>query len=251
MKHPSHVLLFLVLLAAGGCAQSSETAPAEFSAAGAATAGQATGPFAPAPLSTGALRFAKPVASWKDIRERNVVMQQYDYSCGAAAMATLMRYYFGDPVTEREILKSIIDGLSEEELKKREKEGFSLLDLKQFAERRGYQAVGVRLELSALPKLRGPVLVYLELPDSKHFAILRGVRQDRVYLADPSRGNLRMPVFRFANQWPSGIALVLGKPGFGTPPDTPLSVDQTGPFRIELEDAREALYTPPLGSAFR
>jgi len=156
----------------------------------------------PTEVTTGTLRISKRLMSWKDIRDRNVVMQRFDYSCGAAAMATLMHYYFGDQVTEADVLTDMIQHLKPGQLEKIEKEGFSLLDLKNFADRRGYQAVGVQINITALPRLKGPVLVYLELVDTKHFAILRGVREDRVFLADPSRGNLRMRVDRFAEEWP-------------------------------------------------
>lgn len=182
--------------------------------------------------------------TWKDVRQQHVVMQRYDYSCGAAAMATLMRYYFAHDVTERDVLLEILDHIGEEDTKKRKKEGFSLLDLKQYAERQGYQAVGVDLELEALQQLAGPVLVYLESDGYKHFAILRGIREDRVLLADPSRGNLSVPISRFVQEW-SGITLVLGKEGFGTPTEHPLAIDDGSPFRPQLQAARRALYLRP------
>jgi predicted double-glycine peptidase len=182
--------------------------------------------------------------TWKDVREHHVVMQQFDYSCGAASMATLLRYYFKDDVTEKAVLQDIIAQLSADEFEERKKKGLSLLDLKNYAERRGYQAVGVELKLSALPQLNGPVLIYLETGGYKHFAILRGTREDRVLLADPWRGNVRMPVSRFTEEWP-GIALVLGKEGFGTPDDYPLAVDTQEPLRPELQAARRSLYLRP------
>lgn len=194
-----------------------------------------------APITSGTAHLTKSPKTWKAVREQHVVMQQFDYSCGAAAMATLMQYYFGDKVTEREILLDIVDHLNKTDFASRKAEGLSLLDLKAFAERRGYQAAGVKLNLTALPQLRGPVLVYLEPPDNRHFAIFRGVREDRVFLADPSRGNLRMRVADFANEWP-GIALVLGKAGFGAPSEYPLAIDEEAPLRPELQAARRALY---------
>ena len=198
----------------------------------------------PANLAAERAREAEKFKTWKDIRQQHVVMQRYDYSCGAAAMATLMRYYFADDVTEREVLLDILDHISVEDTKKRKKEGFSLLDLKEYAERQGYQAAGVDLELAALRQLAGPVLVYLETDGYKHFAILRGVREDRVFLADPSRGNVSVPVSRFVTQW-SGITLVLGKEGFGTPAAYPLAVDHDSPFRPQVRTARRALYLQP------
>jgi predicted double-glycine peptidase len=195
----------------------------------------------PAQLSSGELRFSTNPKTWKEILERHVVMQRYDYSCGAAAMATLLNYYFQDEVSEREILLDITERLTDAELEARQNEGLPLLDLKQFAERRGYQALGVELDLTALPKLLGPVLVYLHSDDYRHFAILRGVKNGRVFLADPSRGNVRMAVADFADEWP-GIALVLGKEGFGTPLKHGLAVDDAEAARIELRTARRSLY---------
>src|SRR5262245_48245033 len=100
--------------------------------------------------------------TWRELRDRNVVVQRYDYSCGAAALTTLLRYYFGDErFDERDVLEAIVSRLSDDELKERIENGFSMLDLKRQAERLGYQAAGVKLDFRALPKLRGPVLVHL------------------------------------------------------------------------------------------
>ena len=163
-------------------------------------------------LHNGNFRVKKSIKTWQELRERNVVMQKHDYSCGAAAIATLMRYYFQDAVSEKEILDDITGNFNEVELNKRKEKGFSLLDLKMFAERRGYIAIGTKLKLASLSKLRGPILVFLNLKDYKHFAILRGIKENRVFIADPSRGNLQMSLSRFAEEW-DGISLVLGKKG--------------------------------------
>ncbi len=64
-----------------------------------------------------------------DFRDENLIRQQYDYSCGAAALATLMRFGLGDPVTEREIVADLFAGLDRGGAETREKEGFSLFDL--------------------------------------------------------------------------------------------------------------------------
>ena len=183
---------------------------------------------------------AEPIGSWRALRDRNVVRQQLDYSCGAAALATLIRYYFGDNVSEDQILSSILGSMTAEEVLDREANGLSLLDLRLQAERLGYQAVGVRLTLASLPKLTGPVIVHLEGDGYKHFAVLKGVREDRIFLADPSLGNVRRSVDRFATEW-SGIALVLGKKGFGLPQEHPLALDDQHLVPNEVLAARKAL----------
>lgn len=187
---------------------------------------------------------AKPLHSWKWHRDRNVVKQGFDYSCGSAALATLMCYYFEDAVTEDEVLLNILGPMTKEEVRDREKNGLSLLDLKHCAELKGYQAVGVKLKYGSLPKLKGPVLIHLQTADYKHFAVLKGVRGNRVYLADPSRGNIRMSIDRFAKEW-TGVALVLGKKGFGLPSKYPLALDDQEPVQNELLAARRALYLRP------
>src|SRR5688500_15238814 len=85
----------------------------------------------PAQLSSGELRFSTNPTTWKEILERHVVMQRYDYSCGAAAMATLLNHYFEDEVSEREILLDITKRLTDAELEARQNEGLPLLDLKR------------------------------------------------------------------------------------------------------------------------
>jgi hypothetical protein len=67
------------------------------------------------------------------------------------------------------------------------------------------------------------------------------VRGDRIYLADPSRGNIRLSVDRFAKEW-SGIALVLGKQGFGLPQKYPLALEDQEAVPNELLAARESLF---------
>ena len=181
-----------------------------------------------------------PIGSWRELRDRNVVRQQLDYSCGAAALATLIRYYFGEDISEDRILAGILGSMTAEEVVDRETNGLSLLDLRLQAERMGYQTAGVRLSLAALPKLAGPVIVHLEGDDYKHFAVLKGVREDRIFLADPSLGNVRRSVDRFAKEW-SGIALILGKQGFGLPQDHPLALDDQHLVPNEVLAARRAV----------
>ncbi len=191
------------------------------------------------------IRIETPLKSMKDLRDKDLVKQRLDYSCGAAALATILRYGFGDEVTEREILIDLFNLLSEEEEGLRRKEGFSLLDLQHVAQARGYKAQGFRLEPQYLARLGGPVIVFIEPRGYKHFAVLRGVKGDRIYLADPSRGNIRMPAYRFLDSWlgenGKGIIFVI-EPKDGLPErDTPLSVPVDGLPQAEIMTAREML----------
>jgi len=185
----------------------------------------------------------KTLKTWKEMQEQNVVMQQLDFSCGIASLATLMNYYFGDDVTETMLIKEVLDSLSESDKADRQEKGLSLLDLKRLAERRGYKAYAVTLKPSYLYKIDRPISVYLETGEFRHFAVFRGIKEDRIFLSDPSRGNTRMPVENFLKTWRKGIALVLDKKGFEPSANHLLSIKEF--FRPERAAARNFLFFKP------
>ena len=148
----------------------------------------------------------------KQLRDQYVVKQQLDYSCGAAALATLMIYYFGEKTSERDILNALIAGLTPDDLEGKQKRGFSLLDLRRVARAKGYQAAGFKLTSEQLKQLATPVIVFVQPFGYNHFSVLRGIDRGRVFLADPARGNLHMSMGRFLSEW-GGIIFVLDKPG--------------------------------------
>lgn len=147
------------------------------------------------------LRIRKPLQSMKDLRDHDLVRQAFDYSCGAAALATLLTYGLNDPVSERKILVSTFKRLSKDEEALRRKTGLSLLDMQHFVHERGHKAQGFRIAPAALIRLGGPVIVFFRPDGYEHFAVLRGTRAGRVFLADPSRGNVSMPVWAFLESW--------------------------------------------------
>jgi predicted double-glycine peptidase len=187
----------------------------------------------------------------RDLRDANVIKQQYDFSCGAAALATILRYGLNDNVTERQVLEQLLSLQSRDELQQTLMQGFSLLHLQRVAQARGYRAEGFRLEPQFLSGLSGPVIVYIQPRGYKHFAVLRGIRDDRVFLADPSLGNIRMPIYRFLESWlddsGTGVIFVV-EPATGVPEgNTPLTLSLRGPAQPEIMTARELL---AVGSPF-
>ncbi len=166
--------------------------------------------------------FRENFKSWNELKWENIERQQYDYSCGASSLATMLKSYFEEPAWEGLVMTVLVSQLTPEGLADRQKNGFSLLDLKFAANKLGYGAEGVKLRADMLDKLNGPVIILIHQDDMNHFAILKGIYADRAYLADSSRGNIRVPLYQLAQQW-DGVALVLGKDGFGLPSDHTLS----------------------------
>jgi len=163
---------------------------------------------------------------WLSLRNQHVVMQQFDYSCAAASLATLLQYYFEDEVSELNLVQDATDLFSDRSLAVIESQGLSFLELEQLATARGYQAASVELAPEALSRLSGPVIVYLHTPQFRHFVVLRKASSSRVLLADPSLGNINMSMDAFLKIW-QGYTLVLGKPDFGTPTQHPLRAEST------------------------
>ena len=141
------------------------------------------------------------VRSLRALRDAGVVKQRFDYSCGAAALATLLTYGLNDPVGEDVLLRALLEPLSADELAVRQQKGFSLLDLQLLAQQRGHKALGFRIAQSQLAKLSRPVIVFIKPQGYEHFAVFKGLHGDRVHLADPSQGNVRMPLYRFLEMW--------------------------------------------------
>lgn len=146
---------------------------------------------------------SRPVKSLLEIRRENVVIQAYDLSCGAAALGTLLRYAFGEQVTEKDIARGLIsrkEYIEHPELVQL-RQGFSLLDLKRYVEALGYQGLGLgQLELTDLIE-RAPVMVPINANGYNHFVIFRGVMAGRVLLADPAWGNRTMTTDKFEPMW--------------------------------------------------
>lgn len=145
----------------------------------------------------------EPVKSLLEMRHQNVVVQAWDLSCGAAALATLLNFQHNDWVSEREIARGLIR--RDEYIKYpdllRIRQGFSLLDLKLYVDARGYLGVGYgRLDLEHLQQ-RAPIMVPIVTNGYNHFVIFRGIRGNRVLLADPAWGNRTMTVERFQHSW--------------------------------------------------
>ena len=146
---------------------------------------------------------APPVRSLLEVRHRNVVLQQWDLSCAAAALATILRYQHGEPVTERSVALGLID--REEYIANpglvRLRQGFSLLDLKRFADGLGYRGIGLgQLEFPDLLE-RAPIIVPVDLQGYPHFVVFRGATPNTVLLADPAFGNVTMSIVKFMNGW--------------------------------------------------
>lgn len=131
-----------------------------------------------------------PIQSWTEQRDKGLAKQQFDYSCGAASLITVITHYYGLATNELDIISRI-----------GRKDAFSMADLARVAEEHGFKSAGLALDYEGLMRFRRPVIVYLDYWDDGHFSVIRWIDSRGVWLADPAWGNTRMPRERFERFW--------------------------------------------------
>ncbi|GAB4352315.1 MAG: hypothetical protein Kow00114_00920 [Kiloniellaceae bacterium] len=136
-------------------------------------------------VSAGGMAFNVKVKSFKERKWHSVVRQQRDYSCGSAAVATLLSYHYDRPTEEAEVFDAMFAVGDREKIMA---QGFSLLDMKRFLDARGYTADGFRVSLEKLAEVGVPAIVLLNLRGYRHFVVIKGVTPTDVLVGDPSRG---------------------------------------------------------------
>ena len=132
-----------------------------------------------------------PVKNWKTLRDAQVVKQDLDYSCGAASLATLLNYFYGQDLTEEALLKAMDKGDGRA----------SFDDMAKALPKFGFKAQGFAASWDQLRRLKMPVIVYVKHRKNDHFSVLRGIHQDTVWLADPSLGNRTYSRQQFLAMW--------------------------------------------------
>jgi hypothetical protein len=148
-------------------------------------------------------------------------------SCGAAALSTLLTYDFKDNTPETSIVVWLLHRVDAGRVRSRG--GFSLLDLKHFAEARGYHAEafdGMSIEDLALEKTS--VITPIRVKGFDHFVVVKGIYAGHVILGDPGFGNMTMRVDRFQKLWKNGIVFVVH------PPDDRMIGDKNLPVAARL-----------------
>ena len=149
-----------------------------------------------------------PVRSLQEIRHAGVVIQRWDTSCGAAALATVLTYSLQDPVSERDVAGGMLR--MTEPLKVKYRGGFFLLDMKHYVKSRGLKGVGYRgMKLPQLLNYHGVIVPILQY-GNPHFIVVRGLNSEgRLDIADPGFGNRTMSVEDFNDVWTDRIGFIV------------------------------------------
>jgi predicted double-glycine peptidase len=143
--------------------------------------------------------------SFQEKKYATTLAQQYDFSCGSAALATLLTYNYDIPVGEQDVFKDMFENGDKKIIAK---SGFSLLDMKNYLTRKGLESNGYRAPLEKLAQVGVPAIVLVNVRGYSHFVVLEGIDHGWVLLSDPANGMRSEPLGEFQSQW-TGIFFLI------------------------------------------
>ncbi len=145
------------------------------------------------------------LTSWRDLPFKTVKHQAFDYSCGSAAVATLMTYVYNKPTSEKAVFKEMFARGNKSKIRR---EGFSMLDMSNYLNAHGLKAKGYKISESVIEKHRLPFIALVNNNGYNHFVVVKTIEPDRVLVGDPNTGNVEYSREKFTQMW-NGLALVV------------------------------------------
>lgn len=146
------------------------------------------------------------------VKYHGIVRQAYDYSCGSAALTTLLNGYLGRQFGERQIMEGLLRFGETEKIV--ERRGFSLLDMKRLVTALGHPSGGFRASIKDILVLDHPAIAPIGYAGFRHFVVIKGYQDGRVFVADPALGNLSFTIDRFEEVWLDNVLFIVFPNGF-------------------------------------
>ncbi len=160
-------------------------------------------------VTAGTVNISNPFGSFNvqakslhEMRWDSVIRQKYDFSCGSAAVATLLSYHYNLPTDEEEVFQAMIKVGNRTKI---QQHGFSMLDMKRYLDSRGFRTDGFKMTLDKLIKIGMPGITLLNTQGYKHFVVVKGINENHVLIADPAVGSVVVPREFFAKIWNGAI----------------------------------------------
>ncbi|WP_272961852.1 C39 family peptidase [Alcanivorax jadensis] len=153
-----------------------------------------------------------PVKPVSEFRYHNVTRQAYDYSCGSAALTTVLNQYLGRQFQERQIMEGLLRFGETDKIVQRR--GFSLLDMKRLATALGHPSGGFKAELKDIKTLDHPAIVPIAYGGFKHFVVLKKYKDGHIFVADPALGNISFTESKFLEIWDQNVLFIVFPNGF-------------------------------------
>lgn len=148
------------------------------------------------------------VKSYQEIKNEKVIRQNYEESCGAASLATLINILDDNNLTELDLLKTMSG-------QKLYTDMVSFADLNDAVKKLGYESKSYKVDRKILEKLVNiPLLVKIEDdPRFPHFVVIINHKGNYLQILDPSYGKYISSKREFFSVWDrynkGGYALIV------------------------------------------
>lgn len=182
--------------------------------------------------------FYMSAKSLQQIKWDTTIHQQYDYSCGSAAVATLLTYHYDMPTTEAQVFQTMYRHGNQQKIRA---QGFSMLDMKRYLDSRGLHSDGFRMTLDALAKIGVPAIALVNTKGYRHFVVIKGITAKEMVVGDPAAGTTVVSRALFKQIWNGEVLaarahITIARAHFNTAkdwsvrPQAPLAqgIDRTG-----------------------
>ena len=145
------------------------------------------------------------VVSMKARKFESVIPQQYDFSCGSAALATLLTFHYDRATSETDAFRAMWEVGDQERIRQL---GFSLFEMKSYLESTGLKADGFKLTLGRVQEIGVPGIALINVKGYRHFVVIKGITDKKVVYGDPSRGVISQKREEFEKIW-DGVILFI------------------------------------------
>ena len=145
------------------------------------------------------------VVSMAERKFTTVVKQQYDFSCGSAALATLLTHHYGRDTSETDAFRAMWEVGDKDSIREL---GFSLLEMKRYLESTGLKADGFVLTLERIEEIGVPGIALVDVRGYKHFVVIKGITDEVVLIGDPSAGVISLPRNVFEQRWDGTVLFI-------------------------------------------
>lgn len=139
---------------------------------------------------------------------KDLVKQEHDFSCGSAALATLLRYFLNENLSEKQVIRGLMEFGDKEQIKKLR--AFSLWDMQQFLAAIDYKSGGYKATIEDLKnKDYWPCIIPINVFKYKHFVVFKGIYDGHIFVADPFIGNSSYSMEKFKKIWDEQIMFIV------------------------------------------
>lgn len=144
--------------------------------------------------------------SFAEMKFDTVYKQEFDFSCGSAALASLLTFHYGNVVSEKTVFLEMYEHGDQEKIKD---QGFSMFDMKNYLGRHGYGSDGFKINLDKLREFNSPAITIIDFNGYLHFVIIKGVTEQKVLVGDPAVGVKIIPRDEFEKMWGERILFMV------------------------------------------